>query len=131
MTFPDALVLEAETGEGGIAICRWQRVDCVLVEVSLPDMSGFQVLVNLVPRVRHPEIPVIFLTRVALSPMRKERRPRILGQAPNFRRCFEQGCVRRYREGAPSRMQLWGVSLISPLLRRFPSSLMGWQMSGF
>ena len=70
MTFPDALVLEAETGEGGIAICRWQRVDCVLVEVSLPDMSGFQVLVNLVPRVRHPEIPVIFLTRVALSPMR-------------------------------------------------------------
>jgi DNA-binding NarL/FixJ family response regulator len=66
---PDCVVLEADTGAGGLAICRSQRVDCVLVELTLPDMSGFQVLVDLVPRVRYPEIAVIVLTRLALYPM--------------------------------------------------------------
>ena len=66
---PEYVVLEADTGEAGLAICRWQHVDCVLVELNLPDMSGFQVLIQLVPRARHPEIAVIMLTRLALSPM--------------------------------------------------------------
>jgi DNA-binding NarL/FixJ family response regulator len=66
---PDYVVLEAETGKAGLLICRQQRVDCVLVELSLPDMSGFEVLINLVPRARQPEIAVIFLTRLALYPM--------------------------------------------------------------
>jgi DNA-binding NarL/FixJ family response regulator len=69
MASPDYVVLEADTGEAGLAICRWRRVDCVLVELHLPDISGFQVLINLVPRARHPEIPVIVLTRLALYPM--------------------------------------------------------------
>ena len=66
---PEYVVLEAETGNAGLLICRLQRVDCVLVELSLPDMSGFQVLINLVPQVRHPEIAVIVFTRHALFPM--------------------------------------------------------------
>jgi len=33
-------------------------------------MSGFEVLIKLVPRARHPEIAVILLTRLALYPMR-------------------------------------------------------------
>jgi DNA-binding NarL/FixJ family response regulator len=66
---PDYVVLEAETGEGGLAICRWQRVDCVVLELTLPDMSGFEMLVNLVPRARHPEIAVIVLTREVRYPM--------------------------------------------------------------
>lgn len=66
---PEYVVLEAETGKAGLAICQSHRIDCVLVELSLPDMSGFQVLINLVPRARLPEIAVIFLTRQALYPM--------------------------------------------------------------
>ena len=66
---PDYVVLEADTGKGGLLICHQQRIECVLVEVSLPDMSGFEVLVKLVPRVHHPEIAVIILTRLALYPM--------------------------------------------------------------
>jgi DNA-binding NarL/FixJ family response regulator len=66
---PEYIVLEAETGNEGILICRTQRVDCVLVELNLPDMSGFQMLIELVPRARHPEIAVIILTRLALPPM--------------------------------------------------------------
>lgn len=66
---PEYVVLEAETGKAGLLICNQQRVDCVLVELSLPDMSGFEVLIQLVPRARHPEIAVIILTRLALYPM--------------------------------------------------------------
>ena len=69
MSSPDYVVLEAETGKAGLLICRQHRVDCVLVETSLPDMSGFEVLIDLVKRTRHAQMAVIFLTRLALYPM--------------------------------------------------------------
>src|SRR5512145_3545949 len=47
---PDYAVLEAGTGAAGQVICRSQRVDCVVLELTLPDMSGFQALKQLVPR---------------------------------------------------------------------------------
>ena len=37
----DYVVLEASTGKEGLAICRSQRVECVISELTLPDMSGF------------------------------------------------------------------------------------------
>ena len=67
---PDYVLLEAETGRAGLVICQLHRIDCVLVELSLPDMSGFELLIKLVPRARHPDIPVIFLTRRVLYPLR-------------------------------------------------------------
>ena len=36
-------------------------------ELDLPDMSGFQVLLELVPRVCHPEVAVIILTRIDIE----------------------------------------------------------------
>ena len=71
MSALDYMVLEADSGKAGLTICQSQRVDCVVVELSLPDMSGFQVLVKLVPRAYRPEMAVIILTRVALYPMEK------------------------------------------------------------
>jgi DNA-binding NarL/FixJ family response regulator len=67
---PEYVVLETSTGKAGLAICESRRVECVISELSLPDMSGFQVLVKLVPKARHPEITFIFLTRLTLSPMK-------------------------------------------------------------
>ena len=94
MSSPDYVVLEAETGKAGLSLCRSQRVDCVLVELTLPDMSGFEVLIHLVPRARQPEIAVIVLTRVALYPMGHPRvekwRSGLLGQVPDLWR-FEHG----------------------------------------
>jgi PleD family two-component response regulator len=37
----------------------------VVLEIDLPDMSGFEVLAKLVPRTSHPEIAVIVLTRLS------------------------------------------------------------------
>jgi DNA-binding NarL/FixJ family response regulator len=66
MSFPEAVVLEADSGVAGLAMCRSRRVDCVVVELSLPDMSGFQVLVNLVPSGHNPTVAVIVFTRLPL-----------------------------------------------------------------
>ena len=68
---PEYVVLEAETGMAGLALCQSQHVDCVVVELSLPDMSGFEVLIKLVPRRYRPDMAVIILTRVTLRPMMK------------------------------------------------------------
>ncbi|HKR80091.1 MAG TPA: response regulator [Nitrospira sp.] len=62
-------VLETETGAAGLDICRTQHVDCVVTELTLPDMSGFEVLVHLVPRATHPDIAVLMLTHVTLPAM--------------------------------------------------------------
>jgi len=66
---PYWVVLEADSGAAGLAICHSQRVDCVITELTLPDMSGFEVLVDLVPRARRPEIAVIMLTDITLPAM--------------------------------------------------------------
>ena len=57
-------VVEAPTGRSGLDICARQPVDCVVLEIDLPDISGFEVLAKLVPRAYHPEIAVIILTRL-------------------------------------------------------------------
>lgn len=71
MSLPDCAVIEASTGKEGLAICQSQQVACVISELALPDISGFEVLLQLVPKPRHPEIAFIFLTRLTLSPMRQ------------------------------------------------------------
>jgi CheY-like chemotaxis protein len=62
---PDYQIIEATDGQSGLAIFRAQRIDCVILELELPDLSGFEVLVDLVPSVRRPNIAVIVLTRLA------------------------------------------------------------------
>ena len=61
---PDYDVVQATTGRSGLDLCARQPIDCVILEIDLPDMSGFEVLAKLVPRTDHPEIAVIVLTRL-------------------------------------------------------------------
>ena len=61
---PDYVILEADTGAIGLSICQSQQIDCVVTELALPDMSGFKVLIDLVPRILHPQIAVIMLSRL-------------------------------------------------------------------
>jgi DNA-binding NarL/FixJ family response regulator len=65
----DSVILEAETGAEGLAICRSQAVDCVLTELELPDMSGLELLARLVPRAFQPDIAIIVLSRFTLPEM--------------------------------------------------------------
>jgi len=68
-SFPDGVVLESKTGAEGLAICRSQGIDCVVVDMQLPDMSVFELLVDLVPLSRHPKMPVIVLSQHHSLPM--------------------------------------------------------------
>jgi DNA-binding NarL/FixJ family response regulator len=64
---PHYLVLEAADAQSGIELCHQQRVDCVLLDLDLPDTSGFQVLHDLIPHRTAPQIAVIVLTRLLSS----------------------------------------------------------------
>ena len=60
----DYQIIEAADGQSGIDLYRSRRIDCVVLELSLPDQSGFQTLVDLVPIPRRSQIAVIVLTRI-------------------------------------------------------------------
>jgi DNA-binding NarL/FixJ family response regulator len=68
---PDFIVLEADTGARGLEICNSRRVDCVVVEVELPDMSGFKVLLNAIGDFARQEKAVIVLSRLNLESFRE------------------------------------------------------------
>lgn len=64
---PHYRVFEAGNAEEGVAIWKMQRVDCVVLELHLPDMSGFQVLIRLNPIINYSlHTPVVALSHFVL-----------------------------------------------------------------
>ena len=55
-------VIEAEDGTEGLALAQAHRPDCVLLDVRMPGLSGFDVLDQLSADPRTREIPIIMLT---------------------------------------------------------------------
>ena len=64
---PDYTILEAADRQSGLDLYRQQsrRIDCVVHEIDLPDASGFQLLVDLIPVAKRPTVAVIVLTRLS------------------------------------------------------------------
>jgi DNA-binding NtrC family response regulator len=60
----DYVIYQAATGKGGIAAYDAHSIDCVVLEINLFDMSGFQVLPQLVNNGRSHAAPVIVLTHL-------------------------------------------------------------------
>lgn len=69
MCSPIYLVQEASSGAAGLELYRSHQFDCVILELVLPDMSAFSVLVSLVPDAGKPVIPVVMLTHLDLPRM--------------------------------------------------------------
>jgi signal transduction histidine kinase/CheY-like chemotaxis protein len=55
-------ILEAETGQEGLALCRQQVPDIILLDFQLPDMDGLEVLSELQRQLGRTESPVVMLT---------------------------------------------------------------------
>jgi len=55
-------IAHAATGRAGLDHCARQPIECVVLELDLPDMSGFEVLAKLVRSACHPEMAVVVLT---------------------------------------------------------------------
>ena len=62
---PDCQVLEAHDGRSGLELYKSQNVDCIVTELTLPDMSGFELLIEAIPHASQPQVAVIILAGVA------------------------------------------------------------------
>ncbi len=61
-------VVEARTGEEGLAIAAAQPVDLVVLDVNLPDMSGYAVCETIKADLRTATIPVLHVSATAVQP---------------------------------------------------------------
>ena len=63
----DIEIVTAGTGEEALAILRDQPCDCVVLDLRLPDMSGFEVLERIREDAALSEVPVVVFTGRELS----------------------------------------------------------------
>ena len=57
-------VLKATSEQAALVLFKDQHVDCVVLDLDLPQSSGFELLFQFVPDRDHPRIAVIILTRL-------------------------------------------------------------------
>ena len=57
-------ILKAQTVTAGLDVCRYQKVDCVVLDLDMGDSSGFDMLFHLIPDRKRPKIGVVVLTRL-------------------------------------------------------------------
>lgn len=60
-------VLEAASGEEGLELAKQEQPDCILLDLSMPEMDGEATLAKLQRDEQTASIPVIFLTAVAVT----------------------------------------------------------------
>ena len=58
-------ILEAPDGKSGLGVLGYGQVDCVVLELALPDMSGVEVLLQVLSVVAPRPTSVVILTRLA------------------------------------------------------------------
>jgi CheY-like chemotaxis protein len=63
---PGTKLLEADTGELGLALARAHRPDMIVLDINLPDRDGFTVLGDLRRFGETADIPVVALSASAM-----------------------------------------------------------------
>jgi CheY-like chemotaxis protein/signal transduction histidine kinase len=66
--YDDVEIETAGTGRGALDMLRRQPADCVVLDLRLPDMTGFEVLEELAADERLSDMPVVVFTGRELSP---------------------------------------------------------------
>ena len=61
---PQHTIVEAEDGRSGLNIFRSSRIDCVVLDLDLIDISAFEVLGNLHPSSDTSLVPIVVLTHI-------------------------------------------------------------------
>ncbi len=64
----DIEIVSVETGAEALSVLRVQEVDCVVLDLRLPDMSGFDLLEQTKDDSRLADLPVVVFTGRELSP---------------------------------------------------------------
>ncbi len=68
LSHPDIEIDSADTGEGALEKLRSDRFDCMVLDLRLPDMSGFEVLEEMQKDEALADLPVVVFTGRDLSP---------------------------------------------------------------
>ncbi|MFN8489373.1 MAG: PAS domain S-box protein [Caldilineaceae bacterium] len=58
-------ILEAATGEQGLALCKTSKLDCLLLDYRLPDISGLEMLKTLTQEMKPAHYAIVLLTSIA------------------------------------------------------------------
>jgi DNA-binding NarL/FixJ family response regulator len=66
----DYEILEASDSQSGLDLYKSRRIDCVVLDLGLPDQSGLKTLIELVPIASRPQIAVIVLTMITARGVR-------------------------------------------------------------
>ncbi|HWE71958.1 MAG TPA: HAMP domain-containing protein, partial [Stellaceae bacterium] len=64
----DIEIVSVETGSEALSVLRVQEVDCVVLDLRLPDMSGFDLLDQMKDDTRLADLPIVVFTGRELSP---------------------------------------------------------------
>ncbi len=64
----DIDVVTASTGAEALAVLKEQVIDCMVLDLRLPDMSGVDVLAQVQGELKLPDLPVVVFTGKDLSP---------------------------------------------------------------
>lgn len=64
LSSPEYVITTVEEGHSALRLCQSWKFDCVVLEVALPDISGFEVLSNLCPLASKPAVAVVILTKL-------------------------------------------------------------------
>ena len=68
LAHPDIEIATADSGRGALDKLREQRFDCMVLDLRLPDMSGFEVLEEMQKDETLADLPVVVFTGRDLSP---------------------------------------------------------------
>ena len=84
----DYEIIEATDARSGLELYQSRRVDCVVLELVLPDELGFRLLVDLVPIPSRPHVAVIVLTPITQRGMWES--PSKMGRMPAWQKTARQ-----------------------------------------
>ena len=65
-------VISAETGEAGVAMARAEHPDLILMDLRLPDISGFEATAQLKQQDATHDIPIIVVSAHAMESHRQQ-----------------------------------------------------------
>src|SRR5262249_57752664 len=68
LAHPDVEIATADSGHGALEKLREQRFDCMVLDLRLPDISGFEVLEEIQKDTALADLPVVVFTGRDLSP---------------------------------------------------------------
>jgi len=97
-------VMEARGGIEGLQLSREHKTDLIILDLSMPDLSGFEVLETLKSDAKTREIPVVIYTSQRLNSQERERlheAVEIISKDPKFRDLTQARFVEILAQMAP------------------------------